>query len=106
MKRLLPLVLLASACATSQRPSAADPVEELAAAERALARELAPAADARPVDCNRAALLRDNICTLATRICNLSPPDAPRCRDARASCQSARTRVTAACEKTPASPPR
>jgi hypothetical protein len=81
----------------------------LTAAERDLARQVeafrGAAADGRPVDCPRAASLRDSICTLAERICALAPqvpgqaPDraAARCASARQSCATARQRVAASC---------
>jgi hypothetical protein len=106
-RMLFIVALLGTACASGQRPAAGpDPADQLAASERALARELAAAeAEAHPVDCGHAGLLRDNICALAERICSLSPATDRRCREARASCQSARTRVAAACGKGSSAPP-
>jgi hypothetical protein len=61
-------------------------------------------AAAAPVDCARATVLSNNICTLAERICELGarmPEDASgpaRCTDARQRCQNARARVQGACK--------
>jgi hypothetical protein len=106
--------LAAAGCAASprERPlppeemSPAEAARAMTAAEEELARQLgALGADVRPLDCARAAVLRDNVCSLAERICALAPrvpADArgpQRCADARGRCQAARQRVDAACRR-------
>ena len=105
--------LLITACAHTsarpdedQRPMTRDDPELVAARER-LDRsegELGGLmAEARPVDCKRAAALGETICALAERICVLvartpADPSGPaQCTDARTRCKTARDRVQAAC---------
>jgi hypothetical protein len=107
---LLPCLLLfvlVTGCASSKPLRHGSDGDELAAAEHQLARDVAvlaaPTAEGRPVDCARAAGLRDNICLLADRICVLvgrdrTIPDGPaRCERARLRCREARARVDAVC---------
>ena len=105
--------LLFAACAHSssrpdedQQPMTRDD-RELVAAREELAHsegELGGlTAEARPVDCKRAAALSDTICALAERICVLvartpaDPTGPAQCTDARTRCKAARDRVQAAC---------
>jgi outer membrane murein-binding lipoprotein Lpp len=101
------LFVLVTGCASSKPLRHGSDEDELAAAEHQLARDVAalaaPTAEGRPVDCARAASLRDNICLLADRICVLvgrdgTIPDGPaRCERARLRCREARARVNAVC---------
>jgi hypothetical protein len=107
MKRAALLLLLTAGCATNpgvyERQEPADQArltaqQELERSSHALDGLLA--AEARPLDCTRAAQLRDNICSLAERICTLGarPPEDPSaCADARTRCKSARDRVLSSC---------
>jgi hypothetical protein len=111
MKRLLCLLLLAAGCARAGRPDQGVPPTEnaraLAAAEDELGRAAAAldttALEPRPIDCDRARGLRDDICRLSEKICTLVARDArlengpARCQDARGRCQSARKLVAGAC---------
>jgi hypothetical protein len=92
-------------CAAVSRSG--QPADDLRAAEAELdsrASELSSVfVNRNAVDCGRAGRLRDNICTLAERICALAA-DAPqeksgpgRCSNARGRCRLARERVAAAC---------
>ncbi len=107
---VLLLVTVVAGCASQSLPV---PTSEGAAAvseaEQQVARDETElnlqTAGARPPDCTRARVLRDNICALARRICLLverdaAIPDGPvRCQKARARCQKARDRITASCDK-------
>jgi hypothetical protein len=74
--------------------------QQLAHAEVALA---AVTAEAAPPDCARARLLRDNVCALSAKICDLVSREpaiadgSRRCQNGRTRCQAARTRVSARC---------
>ena len=71
--------------------------------EREEAALKAAAGQDRPLDCVRAGSLRDNICTLADRICRLVQEDRTigdgpgRCQRARQRCEDARARVASRC---------
>jgi hypothetical protein len=107
--RFILLCALASACAAAPVKSTAPPPEDergraLAAAEDGLHRQEAElgglTVQGQVVDCPRAFLLRDNICSLSARICVLvqgEPDQAARCADAKARCEAARARVAAVC---------
>jgi len=105
MRRWIAAVLLLAACAsTGARPGPTTPAASPDEQELARAHdELLRAADefrtehtetAAP-DCARLGPLRDNICALAARICQLAdrqPPGAPAaeyCSDGKARCQAA-----------------
>ena len=105
----LSLLALLDGCAQVRPPAPRPSYDEVAVvtSEQQLAREqaalVASTAENRPVDCERARTLRDNICGLAERICALVErdrriPDGPaRCAKARARCQEARARVGGPC---------
>lgn len=105
MRRGLAAVLLLAACAsTGARPGPTTPPasaeeQELARAYDELLRaddefRIAHAETAAP-DCTRIGQLRDNICALAARICQLADrqplgsPAAEHCADGKARCQAA-----------------
>jgi hypothetical protein len=105
--RVAAVVLLLAGCAASVRegptrpPAETAPAEEQEAARayeelRRLDADL-HAADAQAAvpDCARVGQLRDNICALAARICQIAdgqPPGSPtaeRCADAKTRCKNA-----------------
>jgi len=104
VKRLAIALLLVGACAVAERPGPTTPAatadeQELARAyddlRRADGEFRTVQAQATPPDCARIAPLRDNICALAARICQLAdrqPPGTPaadHCTDGKARCQAA-----------------
>ena len=105
MRRGLAAALLLAACAsTGGRPGPTTPAasaeeQEVARAYDDLLRadgELRAAhSQSAPPDCARIGQLRDNICALAARICQLAdrqPPGSPAtesCTDGKARCQAA-----------------
>lgn len=107
MSRLLATVLLLASCApamqdTGHRPPLETPPSEEQEATRAhdelrrLDTELRAAdAQAAAPDCARIGQLRDNICALAARICQIAerqPPGsttADRCADSKTRCKNA-----------------
>jgi hypothetical protein len=86
---------------TSLRPEVAN--LDLAAAERALTeaeRQLSDTVRAAAPDCEHARGLRDRICELAARICQLveaDPSAKNHCDDGRKRCSSASTKVATQC---------
>jgi hypothetical protein len=67
-----------------------------------LARQLENALTLSAPDCSTAWALRDKICDLAQRLCDMAgrsaePEVAERCTDGRARCEKATTRVRAGC---------
>jgi len=104
VKYLALAALLVGACAPSMHPPPAEPLSTLPPAVRLdvtdteqelkrLAAELdVLSVEAAPSGCARVTVLRDNICTLAERICRLAeqyPGELtlpPRCKDARHRC--------------------
>lgn len=110
MRALIVLSCLSLAgCAAQQKSldAAAPQDEELAALENAIQRhaaELEATLAAAPApDCPRLCELQGNICRLAEKICEIAarhshrPDLAGRCENARKSCDSARSRLIAAC---------
>ena len=104
MKRLAVAALLVAACASTERPGPTTPAatadeQESARAYVDLLRadgELrGTQAQAAAPDCARIVQLRDNICALAARICQLADrqpagtPMADLCTDGKARCQAA-----------------
>ena len=111
MRRLLPAVLLLAACASAgpERPPR-PPLEASPAEEAELARAydellrldtdlggLDAQATAAP-DCERIGQLRDNICALAARICQIADRQ-PAGSTAAGRCDDGKTRCKAAVER-------
>jgi hypothetical protein len=110
MKRRLALLgcLLAGACASTQPPPGETPAtqelaqryDELRRLDDELTRREAQPSETPP-DCARVGQLRDSICGLAARICEIANRDpansvaSQRCADGKARCQSAAERTQA-----------
>jgi hypothetical protein len=113
VRRLLAAALLLGACATDAHDAAQHPPRESPAAEeqeasrahdelRRLDAELRGAeAQAAAPDCGRVGQLRDNICALAARICQIAERQparsttAERCADGKLRCKNAVERAQA-----------
>ena len=112
MNRLLAAVLLLGACAAPMREGAQRPPSEISDEDQQLARayddlrrldaDLHDAdAQAAAPDCARVGQLRDNICALAARICQIAERQpggsvaADRCSDGKVRCKGAVERAQA-----------
>jgi hypothetical protein len=102
------IVFAAASCARGRSsPSASspalatDPVVAAAQEQQALEHDLSLRFEAHEViDCVEAERLRDQICTLADRICAIAEREPERealCRDSRDRCERARQRVEQRC---------